>query len=709
MHFENLDEYISKGRYYFFQADFDSALYYTDLGQSLAIDGNDMLTFHRLRNLEGYIHAIKGNYDSAFMIHIEVLQVAEKNDLDSLWAETMFYLGNTKLALSNLEDAEGYFSESLKYLKELESPDPFYICSALNGLAQVNMMLGNVSVAGELLSEARSLLESAGSYPGLLATNYWISSDLLITQGQYNPALRQLLTADALIQQSGEELIIPAVYCSIAEINGKLNKKDKADEYFRIALQKSQENQQLQWKLKVYDAMFDYYYDLRDFEETTEVLLNISNLKKQLALDQKRLTISNIENDVERKFESLRAEMLESQLAREKRSNQIQKLWIFLAVLILTYFLGFVIVFRRITRQKNETRNVLESKNAEIRDRNELIEETQNRLIRSEKMAILGRLSAGIAHELNNPFGAIKSNVELIHHIQYRELEKWAEIADLIDKETFNSLLNLTRIALTTQENTLSTKEERKLKRRIGKFFEEVAIENKDEVIEIFTDLKVVDDLNRFTLIYSHDRNIDLLDLALYVVNRSQSTNTAMIALSKAEKILSSFRMYSYKRGWANMQTLNVSESINTMLLLQRNQLKGIEVIKKEKGDLHVNGIPDELSQVWSNLLSNASFAMKKSGTLEINMTGSTDEVVVEFEDTGGGIHVADKENVFEPFFTTKSETEGNGLGLDISRYIILKHNGKIDWENTSKGAKFTVTLPKHIDEGSLNAGLDEQ
>lgn len=180
------------------------------------------------------------------------------------------------------------------------------------------------------------------------------------------------------------------------------------------------------------------------------------------------------------------------------------------------------------------------------------------------------------------------------------------------------------------------------------------------------------------------------------------SVNTATFATEKALKILASFKTYSYKRGWKNLKTINLSSSIDVMLDLYKNDLKNIQVVKTQEGDSQIEGIQDELDQVWTNLISNAVYAMTSKGNLKIHIKGLDNAVSVSIEDTGGGIDVASNHDIFEPFFTTKPEGEGSGLGLDIVKQIVKNHFGSISWKNTDKGVIFTVVLPRSLDKSLL-------
>ena len=130
------------------------------------------------------------------------------------------------------------------------------------------------------------------------------------------------------------------------------------------------------------------------------------------------------------------------------------------------------------------------------------------------------------------------------------------------------------------------------------------------------------------------------------------------------------------------------------MLELYRNQLKhGVEVIRSYE-TLPISCYPDELIQVWTNLIHNAVQAMQGKGRLEIRAFESEGRAIVQVTDSGSGIPADIQEKIFEPFFTTKPAGEGSGLGLDIVRNIIEKHSGKIEVESVPGKTTFTVLIP---------------
>jgi signal transduction histidine kinase len=139
----------------------------------------------------------------------------------------------------------------------------------------------------------------------------------------------------------------------------------------------------------------------------------------------------------------------------------------------------------------------------------------------------------------------------------------------------------------------------------------------------------------------------------------------------------------------------NIIDGLDVVLTLYHNQIKhGVEVVKKYQDVPAVRCAPDELNQVWTNLIHNALQAMKNQGQLEIAIFQQNSQVVTQITDSGPGIPDEIKGRIFEPFFTTKAAGEGSGLGLDICRRIIDNHQGKIEVESRPGKTTFSVWLP---------------
>jgi len=145
---------------------------------------------------------------------------------------------------------------------------------------------------------------------------------------------------------------------------------------------------------------------------------------------------------------------------------------------------------------------------------------------------------------------------------------------------------------------------------------------------------------------------------------------------------------------------IDVREGLDTVLLLFHNKIKhGIKLDKNYKNVQKILGNSDELNQVWTNLIQNALQAMDNKGILGVGVeTESDNTVVVRISDSGCGIPPENIARVFEPLFTTKKPGEGTGLGMDIVKRIVDKHNGKITLDSTvGKGTTVTVSFPVHL------------
>ena len=174
-----------------------------------------------------------------------------------------------------------------------------------------------------------------------------------------------------------------------------------------------------------------------------------------------------------------------------------------------------------------------------------------------------------------------------------------------------------------------------------------------------------------------------------------RSTTNIEFAAARASKVVFALKNFS-RIGYADEQILtNIIEGIETVLTLYNNQIKqGVEIVKSYEEIPEILCYPDELNQVWTNILHNAIYAMDLKGQLVIKVYKEKEFVVVSITDSGKGILPSEIEKIFNPFFTTKPIGEGSGIGLDIAKRIIDKHNGKILVESKPGKTTFRVFLP---------------
>ena len=351
--------------------------------------------------------------------------------------------------------------------------------------------------------------------------------------------------------------------------------------------------------------------------------------------------------------------------------------------------------YNRTLEDKVETRtHALSQANEELQTTLEQLQTTQQELIQSEKMAALGQLVAGVAHEINTPLGAINSAVGNINKFLSQTLVELPDFFRLLSKEQLSAFLDLLQRSL-AKETMLSSKEERKLKRQLKRQLEEEEIEDADIKADTFVEMGIYNDVSPFLpLLQSSDRET-LLDTAYRLSSLQRSSQTIDMAVQRASKVVFALKSFARYEHSGEKIEANITEGIETVLTLYQNQLKhNIKVVK------HYAQLPpilchaDELNQVWTNLIHNALQAMDHTGTLTIDVSQQYNQVVISITDSGEGIASDIKDKIFEPFFTTKRAGEGSGLGLDIVKKIVEKHEGHITVESQPGKTTFTVSIP---------------
>jgi signal transduction histidine kinase len=171
---------------------------------------------------------------------------------------------------------------------------------------------------------------------------------------------------------------------------------------------------------------------------------------------------------------------------------------------------------------------------------------------------------------------------------------------------------------------------------------------------------------------------------------------TIKIAVDKASKVIFALKSYAHFDNEDNFSEVNIIEGIENIITLHTNIVKqGIELIKYYDKIPDLKCLPDQLGQVWTNLIANSIHAMNGKGVLTISLMDKPSSVLINFEDSGKGIPKDVGAHIFKPFFTTKSSGEGSGLGLHLVKKIIDKHGGEISFVSDPGKTIFTIEIPK--------------
>ena len=300
---------------------------------------------------------------------------------------------------------------------------------------------------------------------------------------------------------------------------------------------------------------------------------------------------------------------------------------------VLTLSVERALERRSLQRTASSYKKHLENQNLELANSKTTLERLQAQLVHTEKMASLGQLSAGIAHELNNPAGFIYGNLNLLDEY----------------------------------------------------------LTNVDRLLKVYDGITLPAAAASLVNVVKTEINYESLagDLGSIIADCREGAQRIC-------DVVKSLRLFS-RLDEAEFKPIDIHEGIDsTIRLLSRYYSAGRIVLHREYADLpQVNCYAGQLNQVWMNLLGNAAQAVGDHGEVGIATSVSDDWITVAISDTGTGIPEVNLTRIFDPFFTTKPVGEGTGLGLSISYGIIQRHSGSITVSSkVGSGTTFTVRIP---------------
>jgi PAS domain S-box-containing protein len=317
-------------------------------------------------------------------------------------------------------------------------------------------------------------------------------------------------------------------------------------------------------------------------------------------------------------------------------------------------------------------------------------------LIQSEKLAALGQLVASVAHEINTPLGAIHSSVENLSHFFDRDLETLPQfLLDLPRDEQAAFFAVLHQAAQGHPHMArLSRRERRQIKRAIAQQLAQQQIAQADLLADVLVDLGIQDLAPLQSLLQTADPQ-RVLNRAAQLTSVQKSLQTIDHATNRAAKVVFALRSYARQGATGKPVPTRITDGIETALTLYDSLIRRGITVQRDYADLPaIPCFPDELDQVWGNLIHNALQAMVPPGLLAIQTQVVSGAVEIVLTDTGTGIPADIQTKIFDPFFTTKLKGEGSGLGLSIVKKIIDKHHGTIHFTSQPGCTRFTIRLP---------------
>ena len=319
---------------------------------------------------------------------------------------------------------------------------------------------------------------------------------------------------------------------------------------------------------------------------------------------------------------------------------------------------------------------------------------------RNEKMMALGKLSAGLAHELNNPAAAIvRSSRALKEHLsttpenfkQVITMQLSAEQVDEVNAIIFSRINQTDREKPTMMERSAREDE-------MADWLEDQGVSDGYDIAENFAEFSLqIDELEQIGDILKGQHLVPVFQWLNNVLITERMVGEIQEASGRISELVASVKSYTHMDRSPDRVAANIHEGIDSTLTLLNHKVKekNIRVVKHYEENLPT--IPlfvSEMNQVWTNLIDNAIDAMEKDGTLTITTRTEQNDLRVDVEDTGSGIPPDIQSSVFDPFFTTKGVGQGTGLGLDIARKIVEQHDGTITLESEPGHTQFTMCFP---------------
>jgi two-component system, NtrC family, sensor kinase len=297
-------------------------------------------------------------------------------------------------------------------------------------------------------------------------------------------------------------------------------------------------------------------------------------------------------------------------------------------------------------KSEQQYRQLAESLEIEVQKKTQEIKAAHAQLMQQEKMASIGHLAAGVAHEINNPMGFISSNLNTLNDYE-------VEIRSLI--EQYGSFLSSVKDVLVTGNHQPDT-------------------------------LKRLEHITKF------ETDIDIGFILQDITNLIKES---LEGAERIKRIIIDLKGFAHP-GEDDLEFSDINKNFDSTLNVVWNELKYKANITKDYGDLPlVKCYPQQINQVFMNILVNAAQAIDEMGEIRITTRSEGEQVRITISDNGSGMPEENLSKIFDPFFTTKEVGKGTGLGLNIAYNLIKKHHGTIDVESTlGKGTTFSIRIP---------------
>jgi signal transduction histidine kinase len=333
---------------------------------------------------------------------------------------------------------------------------------------------------------------------------------------------------------------------------------------------------------------------------------------------------------------------------------------------------------------------------------NETIDRQTQRLIQTEKFAGIGEMLATIAHEMKNRLGIVRGSLTSIIETLPGAMEQLPLLVRHLTAAHLPVYLQFVSEMLHTSWQRMDTAKERNLRRQTAQILiEKLQINDRkaEDIANILVALRIQDQVENFLPLFEIPEILAILRSTGRFGEIRNAVSRLIPSMDALSRMVQAMARYSQPLPFEEPVWFDVCEQVEALLTLYEKQLgKQIELITEYATVPQLRGFPYELDQVWINIIINAIHAMNGEGRLTVRifseLIDGNEFVCVSISDTGTGIPIEIQSRIFQRYFTTKAAGKGSGIGLDVCKKIVEKHQGTIWFESQPGNTTFFVRLP---------------